>query len=540
MSATEITIPVQDTDYDVIVVGAGFGGIYGVYRFREQGLKVLGIETAPDVGGVWYHNAYPGARVDVESYDYCYYFSEELYREWRWSEKYATQPEILSYLKHVADRFDLRRHFLFDNRVVAAQWQPDEGRYRVQTSEYREFTCRFLVMATGGLSEANKPPFTGLDDFQGEWVETQHWPKEKVYLEGRRIAVIGTGSSGVQTIPEVAKVASHLYVMQRTPKFTVPAHNGPINDSLWEEIKKDVPGEREKLFNHPGAGHMPTPPGAAGDFSPQEQQAILERFWKIGGQNFQAVFNDQSFNIDSNNIIADFVRSKIRSAVTDPVTAEKLCPDNHPFGTRRLIVDTDYYQTFNRDNVTLVDVREHPIKRITATGIETSDGNHYVVDLIIFALGFDAFTGAIYAAHISNETDQTPADRWQHGPRTFLGITTKGFPNLFMPTGPGSPSLLANLAVQNEYHIDWIADCIAHMDKHGYTRVEPSEEAENQWTEHVAEVSKNLLRLQVDNYMVHINDDGSRVYIPYAGGMNRYVKYAEEVVASGYKGLVFS
>jgi cation diffusion facilitator CzcD-associated flavoprotein CzcO len=529
------------TNYDAIVVGAGFGGLYGVHRLRQLGLNVLGLEGAPDVGGVWYHNCYPGSRVDVESFDYCYYFSEELYKEWHWSEKYATQPEILRYLNHVADRFDIRRHFLFDRWLTEAQWHPEEARYHICSSTGEEFSSRFLVMATGQLSTARRPDFEGFENFKGEWVETQHWPKQGLAFDGKRIAIIGTGSSGVQAIPEVAQTAGHLYVMQRTPKYTVPAHNGPIDTSLWQKIKTDVNGEREQLFAHPNACHVKLPKGPASDFTPEEQQTTLKESWSIGGQHFQAVFNDQSVNIESNEIIARFVRDKIRSTVTDPEIAEKLCPDDHPFGSRRLIVDTDYYETFNRDNVTLVDVRAHPINRITETGIETSDGAHYEIDLIIFALGFDAFTGSLYGAGIHNEIGQTPADHWRRGPRTLLGLSTRGFPNLFLPTGPGSPSLLANLAVQNEYHIDWIANCIAYMDAHDYASIEPTKEAEDNWTDHVAEVSQNLLRLQVDNYMVHVNeDDNSRVYIPYAAGLDRYIKYADEIAADDYRGFTFT
>lgn len=527
--------------YDAVVVGAGFGGLYGVHRLRKQGLDVLGIECAADVGGVWYHNRYPGARVDVESYDYCFYFSQELYEEWQWTEKFATQPEILSYMQHVADRFDLRRSFEFNTWVTGAQWHPEEARYHVTTSTGLEVSCRFLIMATGQLSAARPLEFEGLDQFQGEWVSTSSWPADGGEYKGKRVGVIGTGSSGVQVIPVVAEEAAHLHVFQRTPKYSVPARNGPMETSLWQDIKADVDNEKAQLLVSPAAVHMPMAAGPASDFSEQEQQRILDEFWARGGQSFQAVFADQGTNIESNNIVADFVLNKIREKVDDPALAEKLCPDDHPFGSRRLIVDTDYYETFNRDNVSLVDVRAHPIKRITETGIETNDGQHYELDLIIFALGFNAFTGSLDRANIRNGDGLSITEHWQRGPRTMLGITTSQFPNLFLPTGPGSPSLIANLVVQNEYQIDWAADCIAYMDKHGYTSVEPTEEAENKWTEHVADVAKNLLRLHVDNYMVHVNqDDGSRVYLPYAGGMSQYVQQANEAVLNGYKSYRFT
>ncbi len=524
-------------DHDVIVVGAGFGGLYGVHRFAQQNLSVLGIEGGGGVGGVWYHNAYPGARVDVESFDYCYYFSEELYREWKWSEKYATQPELLAYLNHVADRFGIRRNFVFDTWVTRAQWCPSEVRYHVSTSTGLELTCRFLVMATGQLSIARTPDFEGLDRFRGEWAQTSHWPDRDVTLAGRRVGVIGTGSSGVQTISAVAPVADHLYVFQRSPNFSVPAQNGPMAGTVWEQTRNDVSGERRRLFTTRSASHMEFPGRRAADFTTEEQLERLEAVWARGGQHFQAVFADQAVNKESNDVVADFVRNKIRSIVTDPAVAEKLCPHDHPIGTRRLVVDTGYYATFNRDNVTLVDIRTHPIRRITETGIETADGTHHELDLIIFALGFNAFTAPLRNAGIVNEHGERPGDSWQHGPRTLLGMTTAGFPNLFFPTGPGSPSVLANMVLENEWTMDWIADCIAYLDRHGFATIEPTVAAQDEWTAHVAEVAEPLLRRQVDNYMVHVNEDNSRVFIPYVGGMNRFVDRAEAIAADGYRGF---
>jgi cation diffusion facilitator CzcD-associated flavoprotein CzcO len=526
-------------DCDVVVVGAGFGGLYGVHRFRRMGLSVLGFEAGGGVGGVWYHNRYPGARVDVESWDYCYYFSPELYREWKWSEKYATQPELMRYLNHVADRFDIRRHFRFNTRVTAAQWNPASGRYRLTTSTGSSVTCRFLVMATGQLSAARKPPFEGLDRFKGEWVQTSHWPEREVKLAGRRVAVIGTGSSGVQTIPEVAKVAEHLYVFQRSPNYSVPAWNGPLDNTLWESIREDVAGEREKLYLHPGCSHMKRGLRPATDFTREEQHRMIDAAWNRGGHGMNSIFSDQSVNKATNDLIANYVRERIRSIVKDPDVAEKLCPYDHPIGTRRLCVDTDYYQTYNRANVTLVDVRASAIRRITETGIELDNGSRYEVDLIIFALGFHAFTAPLSNAGIVNEKGEHPADKWKHGPRTLLGITTAGFPNLFFPTGPGSPSVLANMAPQNEYHVDWIANCIEHMRKHGYDTVEPTLEGQDKWTAHVAEVSDKILRRHVNNYMVHINADGSRIFIPYVGGMDRFARQANEIAAQGYEGFRF-
>ena len=520
--------------FDVIVVGAGIGGIYAVHKFREEGLSVLCLEGADGVGGVWYHNRYPGARVDVDSFDYCYYFSSELYREWRWSERYAAQPELLAYLNHVTDRFELRQHMRFGTWVTGAEWRPAESEYLVTTSTGDTVTGQFLVMATGNLSAARTPDFIGLDDFEGEWVQTSHWPDRPVDWEHKRVAVIGTGSSGVQTVPEVARKAEHVYVFQRTPNYSVPARNGAMDEATWSEIASDLGKARQDLLDHPGGTHIAYGQQPASSFTPEERVAVLEQFWAEGGHGFGLVFSDQTVDLEVNTLVADFVRDKIRSAVDDPVTAERLCPWDHPIGTRRLILDIGYYESFNRSNVTLVDARDEAIDHITATGIQTT-GQHYEVDLIIFALGFNAFRGAIDRAGIRNETGASPTDHWDRGPRTFLGVMTSGFPNLFILTGPGSPSVLANLTIGNEFHVDWVADLIAHLRREGKTVVEVTEEGEAAWVDHVAEVSHSLLRRKVRNYMVHINEgDDEFVFIPYAAGLNRYI---ERVEAIGYEGL---
>jgi cation diffusion facilitator CzcD-associated flavoprotein CzcO len=527
--------------YDAIVVGAGFGGLCCVHFLEKRGFSTLGIEGASGVGGVWHHNRYPGARVDVESIDYCFYFDPDLYREWRWSERYATQPELLRYLDHVADRFDIRRRFVFGERVTSATWRPTEARWAVTTSAGRQATGRFLIMATGQLSEARIPPFPGIDQYQGEWVQTSHWPERPVEIENRRVAVIGTGSSGIQTIGEVAKVARQLFVFQRSPNFSVPAWNGPIDDSAWEKAKTDVPGERRRLiYGHPGATHIKMATGPGGAFTPERQQALLEAAWREGGHGMATVFTDQGSNPAVNEIVSEFVRNKIRSIVADPIVAEKLCPFDHPIGTRRLVVDTGYFETYNRKNVTLVDVKESPIERITRSGIRLEDGREFEVDLIIFALGFHAFTGSLDRANVRNERGEAPSDRWKRGPRTLLGLMTVGFPNLFLPTGPGSPSVLANLSLQNEYHAEWIANCIGWLDRNGHRTIEPSDEGEARWTAHVAEVAETSLRRQVVNYMTHFNDDGTKVFIPYIGGMDRYAKQADEIAAKGYEGFRFT
>jgi cation diffusion facilitator CzcD-associated flavoprotein CzcO len=525
----------EKTDYDAIVIGAGFAGLYAVYRFTKQGLDILGLEGAPNLGGVWYHNRYPGARCDVESLDYCYYFSEDLYREWKWSERYASQPEILRYLNHVADRFDIRRHFLFSTWMTGAQWYPEEARYHVRTQTGKEFTCRFLIMATGSLSDARVPPFEGLDRFQGECVQTAHWPDREVKIQGRRIGIIGTGSSGVQTVPAIAPVAEHVYLFQRTAGFSVVAQNGPL-PRQWEDICANVPEERASLLKIPTAMHRVRPARSAMQCTPAERQTLLEQAWARGGHGMIAVFTDQLTDKTANDVASEFVRSKIRSIVKDPVVAEKLCPYDHPMGSRRLIVDTDYYASFNRNNVTLVDIAADPIECLTENGIKTRS-NHYEIDLLILALGFNAYKGAIEKANIRNEHGQSPTDHWGLGARTLLGLMTSGFPNLFIVAGPGSPATAGNLLPQIEFGVDWIADCIAYLDKHGKSTIEPEEEAEDKWTSYVNEVAKKLLLYEVKNYKVQVNEDGSRAVFPFFGGVDRYVEHARAVAAKEYEGF---
>ncbi len=529
------------TEVDAIVVGAGIGGIYALHRFKQQGLSVLCLESAAGVGGVWFHNRYPGARVDVESSEYCYHFSPELFGEWRWTERYAAQPELLAYFNHVVDRFGLRGDIRLETPMQSARWVPHEARWHVATATGLHFAGRFLVMATGNLSAARDPDFPGLADFAGEWVQASHWPDRPVDIAGRRIAVIGTGSSGVQTIPVLAAQAEHLTVFQRTPNFSVPARNGPSDGALIDAIAQDVPGRRSHLLATRAAitsGQNPLLPYAA--YTEAERTSRLEWQWAQGGQGMNRVFADQGTDQLVNDRVADFVRAKIREIVTNPAVAEKLCPYDHPIGSRRLCVDTDYYATYNRANVTLVDIAADPIERITPTGIQTRAG-HYPVDLIVFAIGFNAFRGALDRVDIRNERGATPTGGWQRGPRTLLGLMTSGFPNFFFLTGPGSPSVLSNLVLMNEAHVDWVAGLIAHMTTNGYDTVEPDRTAVEAWTGTVAEAASKLLRLGVKNYMVHVNaDDGSRVFMPYIGGLDRYTEIMRDIAANGYPGFRLS
>lgn len=526
---------------DVVVVGAGFGGLYAIERLRRDGLSVLALESGGGVGGVWFHNRYPGARVDIESLDYCYQFSPKLTREWRWSERYAAQEELLRYLNFVADKFELRPYIRFNTTLVGAKWRPEEAHYLLATDSGEAISCRFLMLATGNLSAAREPKFPGLETFTGEWVQTSHWPERHVQIDGRRVAVIGTGSSGVQTITAIAPRVEQLFVFQRTPNFSAPARNAPLAPEAIEAVLR-TPDRREKLLaTSLGAVlGLPGPLLTYGEYSETERAARLEAQWALGGQGLNRVFADQGTNPDVNKLVSDFVRGKIRETVHDPRVAEQLCPHDHPIGTRRLCLDTGYYETFNRDNVTLVDVAADPIERITPTGIQLRSGANYDVDLIVFALGFHAFRGAMDRIDIRNGDDRTISEAWRRGPRNYLGLMTAGFPNLFHLTGPGSPSVLSNMALMNEQHVDFSADLIAHMRAGAHDTIEPELAAQDAWTAEVAIAASKLLRLNVDNYMVHVNaDDGSRVFMPHTGGLARYDEICREVAACGFKGFVF-
>ena len=525
-------------DCDVVVVGAGMGGIYALHRLRSAGLKVVGVEAASDFGGVWFHNRYPGARVDLDSLDYSFQFSAELFAAWRWKERYAAQPELLEYLNFVADRLDIRRDFLLDTQLRSATWDPERCRYSVLAGA-RKFFSRFLVMATGNLSSPRVPDFPGLQDFNGELLQTSRWPENPVDFRGKRVAVIGTGSTGVQAVPVIAEEADQLFVLQRSPNFSVPARNAPSSDQAFADRIADFSSHRAKLFSN-RAGVTPTmeAPRRASEYSPQEQLERMERQWALGGQGMSGVFADQGTDLAVNHIVAEFVRNKIRATVQDAKTAELLCPKDHPIGSRRLCLDIGYYESYNRDNVTLVDLLSDPIERFTASGIQTAT-QHLEVDIVVLALGFDAFSGVIDRLDIRNGAGESLSEHWRDGPKTYLGLMSAGFPNLFMPTAPGSPSVLANLFLMNEYHVDWIASAIAHMDALGSPTIEPTSEAEARWADVVAAASTPLLRLQVRNYMVKVRKDGSRLFMPYTGGLPAYIALADQVAANNYEGFVF-
>ncbi|CKG99604.1 flavin-containing monooxygenase [Mycolicibacterium smegmatis] len=522
---------------DAVVVGAGMGGMYAVKRLVGEGRTVIAFEGAPDVGGVWLHNRYPGARVDIEAYYYCY-FDPELYGTWRWTERYPAQPEILAYLRHYADHHDIRRHFRFSTWVEQMLWDPEEELWRIRTSTGQSVAARHVLMATGQLSKSRELPFPGSEDFTGEWVETSHWPDRPVEIAGKRVAVIGTGSSGVQVITEVAKEAASLHVFQRTPNYVVPSQNAPIDHEKYADIAARLPEVWQQVQGSSTAYLAPTSDTPATELSPEEQLKRLESQWEFGGLAMTFAFPDQRTDWTVNDIVSNYVREKIRSSISDPELAAVLEPKDYPIGTRRLCVCNGYYETYNRPNVELVNLREEPIERITPTGIRTSSGE-YEFDLIISALGFDAFTGPIDAIDIRNEHGARPTESWQRGPHSYLGLMLHGFPNLYLLTGPGSPSVLVNFNVHNVYHVDVVTDLIGYMERNGLTSVQPTLAAQEDWKQRSQAVADGLIRKQVENYMTHVNEDGTRFFIPYAGGWGNYVQIVDDVVARGYEGFEF-
>jgi cation diffusion facilitator CzcD-associated flavoprotein CzcO/acetyl esterase/lipase len=530
--------PVQ---LDAVVVGAGFAGLYALHRLRGLGLRVRILEQAEAIGGTWYWNRYPGARCDIESMDYSYSFSEELEQEWEWSERYPTQPEILRYLNHVADRFDLRRDIGLSTRVVGARYVDE--RWEVTTEAGARYSATYCVMASGCLSSVHRPAFDGLDDFEGDWYHSARWPEKGVELTGKRVGVIGTGSTGIQLIPQLAKQAERLYVFQRTANFSMPAHNEPLDLAVQRAIKADYRERRrrsrESLSGAPTSHPDVLSQRSALEATPEERERAYERGWAQGGiGGVTLAFNDIVVNAEANATAADFVRDKIRAVVEDPATAEALCPTSHPVGTKRICVDTGYYETYNRDNVTLVDVSGAPIVRVTAGGIETTNAE-YELDVIVFATGFDAMTGALLDVDIEGREGRSLKDKWADGPRTYLGLATAGFPNLFLVTGPGSPSVLSNMVLSIEQHVDWIADCIGHLRERALDTIEATPEAEGGWVAHVAEVAAATLFPRAGSWYVGANIPGKpRVFMPYLGGVGAYRTHCESVAANGYQGFV--
>ena len=532
----------RERDYDVLVVGAGFGGLYALYRLREQGYSVRVFERGDGVGGTWFWNCYPGARCDVESLEYSYSFSPELEQEWEWSEKFPPQREILAYLNHVADRFDLRRDIQFETTVESAHYDEVTDLWTLATDDGARYSARFVVTAVGCLSSRKDPhtEFPGLDSFQGDWYLTSTWPKEGVDVTGKRVAVIGTGSTAVQVIPQVAKTASQVTVFQRTANFSVPAQNHPMDPEFQRALKARYREHRQAAKESGFGVPVPNPTRSALELTIEEVNADLEQRWQGGGAApFMTAYTDVLTSREANERVCEFVREKIRETVHDPETAELLCPTGYPIGTKRLCVDIDYFETYNRDNVSLVSVRGNPIAQITPTGIRLEDGREFEVDLIIFAIGFDAMTGALFDIDIRGRDDLALRDKWAAGPRTYLGLSSNEFPNLFMITGPGSPSVLSNMVVSIEQHVDWITDLLDYMRERGLGVAEATLEAEDAWVQHVHDVGHATLFPECPNsWYVGANVPGKlRIFTPYIGGVGFYRQKCDQVAADGYEGF---
>lgn len=546
--------PISDLDktkaekVDVLVVGAGFAGMYILKMLKDAGYNVLVVEEADGVGGTWYWNRYPGARCDVPSLEYSYGFSDELQQEWEWSSKYSTQPEILEYANHVADRFDLKRYIRFGQRVMSATYLEETKSWYVVTSSGNQFESKYCIMATGSISAINKPKFAGLDSFKGDWYLTGRWPHENVDLSGKSVGIVGTGSSGVQTIPMLAQKAKHLTVFQRTANYSIPARNRPLDPEEVREIKNNYGTVRDRQrdtragimvrIENDFDNYITVNPGmkSALEVSEEERTKEYQERWEKGFHGFLAGYTDIGLNEDANETAAEFVRSKIKETVKDPVTAEILSPKN-AIGCKRLCADTNYFETYNRDNVSLIDLNETPIETLVPEGIKTSD-KVFELDVVVFATGFDALTGALTSIDISGRQGRKLADKWSDGPRSFLGLAVEGFPNLFTITGPGSPAVLGNVLMAIEQHVEWVFQCIDDMESSGKTEIEADMVSEDEWMDHVEDLASETLRYSCNSWYVGANVPGKkRVFMPYTGGYDVYRKRCKDIADHGYTGF---
>jgi len=536
----ENTNPQQTAMLDVVVVGAGFSGLYLLHRLRALGLSAKVLEAGGDVGGTWYWNRYPGARCDVESMSYSMSFDEDLQQEWEWQERYSPQPEILDYAGHIADRFDLRRDIQFSTRVTEAVYDDDTGRWTIATDTGDRFSATFCVMATGCLSVPRKPDIPGLDEFEGDWYHTGLWPHEHIDLTGKRVGVIGTGSSAIQSIPVIADVAAHLTVFQRTAHYSVPAWNHPLDRDAQNAYKAKYHEYRERERTSPSGILYDTQEinqKSAAEVPADIREQEFEKRWQQGGFNFQNTFCDVTSNQESNDLYAEFVRTKIRGMVDDPKVAEQLCPTDFPISSKRLCVDINYYATYNRDNVTLVDLKTSPITRITANGLQAGD-TQYDLDVIVFATGFDAMTGALLNIDVRGRQGQSLRDKWADGPRTFLGLAVAGYPNLFTVTGPGSPSVFTNMIVAIEQHVEWITDCIGYLRDHDLDMIEADTRAEDDWVDHVRELGEKTLYPKTASWYMGANIPGKpRVFLPYVDSQYTYTQICDRIAGNGYEGF---
>ena len=529
----------KNVDVDVVVVGAGFSGLYLLYRLRKAGFSTRVFERGGDVGGTWYWNRYPGARCDVESLQYSYSFDEQLQQDWHWPEKFSAQPDILAYANHVADRFNLKKDIEFNIEVKASWFDEKLKTWKITTNTGEEINAQYFIMATGCISTTQIPNIKGLSDYVGNTFHTGDWPHEEVDFSGQSIAVIGTGSSGIQSIPVLAKQAKKLTVFQRTPNYSIPSQNEPMTKK-YERSWKDVYSERRKEMRYSAHGSLKDlndVPALSVD--EDQRQELYTKRWAIGGTGFLGSFNDLLTNADANYTAAEYVRQQIKRVVKDKETAEILCPRSYPIGTKRICIDTGYFETYNRENVKLVDISKKPIQRLVADGIIVDD-KLYAFDSIIFATGFDAMTGSIFNVDIKGRGGLALKEKWNAGPKTYLGLMSASFPNLFMITGPGSPSVKSNMIMSIEQHVDLVIETLLSMRRRGLSVVEPELEAENKWVDHVQEVANKTLFPQANSWYMGANIPGKpRLFMPYIGGVGAYREICEEIVANNYRGFKF-
>lgn len=543
MASAPQTTPTTSTQsvaqFDAIIVGAGIAGMFQLYRLRELGLSVRVYEAGGGVGGTWYWNRYPGARFDSESYSYGYSFSEQLLQEWEWSEHFSAQPETLRYLEHVADKFDLRRDIQFNARVTSARYDEAANYWEIQTEDGTRARARLLITAIGVLSAPQIPNIDGLDSYQGKWLHTGLWPHEPVDMAGKRVGVIGTGATAVQLITVIAKEVSHLTVFQRTPNYCAPLHNKPIDAETQRRIKASYPEIFRKCRESYAGFLHDFDKRSALELSPEERLAVYEQLWaQPGFSKWLGNFHDIMTNKEANDTMSEFVRNKIRERVKNPAVAEKLVPKDHPFGTKRVPMESGYYEVFNQDNVVLVDLHKTPIQRITPKGIKTS-ATEYEFDMIIFATGFDAVTGAFSRMDIRGTAGQALKDKWADGPRTYLGVQSVGFPNMFMLVGPHNGATFCNIPRCIEQNVEWVTGCIRYMREHNYQRIAATPKAEDEWTEHANETAAHTLLPMADSWFMGANTPGKkRNFLLYAGGFPNYRAKCDEVAAKGYEGFL--
>ena len=529
----------NNQEYDAIIVGAGFAGLYQLICLRDQlGLNCLIIETGDDVGGTWYWNRYPGARCDTESHAYSYYFSDELLKEWTWSERYPGHAEIRKYINFVANKFNLKKDILFNEKVINAEFNENSNNWSLATNTGKQFQAKFVIAAVGCLSNTNIPNIKGLDSFEGKYYHTGNWPKTGVSFVNKKVGQIGTGSTGIQAVPVIAAEAKHLTVFQRTANYSIPARNAPLSEEFKDHVKKDHNYYKEFLKRTPNGHPFEISSRLVSDVSTEEMNQIYEKAWEKGGLQFRATFNDLVTNIDANKTASEFIKGKIRQTVTNKKFANILSDIDHPYAGKRPPIDSHYFETFNRDNINLIDLRSNPIMHIDNKGIQTKE-NHFDLDIIVFATGYDAMTGPLLNMNITGKQNLKLKDCWKEGPQTFLGLQIPGFPNLFTITGPGSPSVLTNMPMAIEQHVEWVRDCISFMNNKNHSTIEADSKSADKWGDEVnAVANKTLLPTVKHSWYLGANIPGKpQVFMPYAGGLPRYTKVCDEIKNNNYKGF---